>query len=132
MQSTLLMMYLITMCRFSKCYSLIHFCSFLQAIVDTAENNAVVSPASTKTALALLLIGAGGKSARQIIQELRLSENEDERIKVLKKHQDALKVRFLFFLHFVQFCHLSVVNVMAGWHNRSVLHTRFRFLTADL
>jgi serine protease inhibitor len=54
----------------------------LQALASSQHGNLLISPASVKAALAMILEGAGGKSAKQVKEALRLPDDE----KAIREH----------------------------------------------
>ncbi len=68
---------------------------FVQKLANSIQGNIVLSPASIKSALGLLLEGAKGKTEEELREALRLPMDKESGNKLLLDTQKALKVNII-------------------------------------
>ena len=69
----------------------------MQSVASNEQGNILISPVSVKAALAMVLEGAGGKSAKELREALRLTEDVKE-----------TRTMFKNFLNLLQVCHFII------------------------
>jgi serine protease inhibitor len=72
---------------------LFHCFITLQSLATSQHGNLLFSPASVKAALGMILEGAGGKSAKELQEALRLPDDENVTREQFKNLLSSLQVK---------------------------------------